>query len=331
MPTDVISTIGVTSSPVTPDYTSLQAWEDASPANLVTDDKRWIGECLDQGEFTGAGQLLLMAGVTSDATRYPILRCATGASFKDKAGVRSAALNYNASNGVAIRSTSGSYIRVIDITTTFARIEGLQIWGDGANSRALVYQANNGVMQVDSCIIKARGQNDQVCDIRAVVVNTVFIATALGTARQIVRLNRPGCKVLGCTIINTGTVQGNGLGQGYNASDSIVQNTAVFGITNFTTASVGWTCSYNATNAASAPGSNNQTSLTTADQFENSANDFRAKASGSLDLNGTPDATNLPDDISGTARHASTPTIGAWEVVESGNRRRRVIICGAAA
>ncbi len=74
MPTDVIKTIGQTSSPITPDYSTLQAWEDASPANLVTADQRWIGECLDQGTFTGA---LTISGTTVDATRYTILRCAS--------------------------------------------------------------------------------------------------------------------------------------------------------------------------------------------------------------------------------------------------------------
>ena len=94
-------------------------------------------------------------------------------------------------------------------------------------------------------------------------------------------------------------------------------NCAVFGFTDGWETSTGasYTGSdYNATDDTTVPvGSNNVTSLTFADQFESTTNDFRAVDTGDLQA-GTPDATNSPDDISGLTRDATTPWIGCWEV-----------------
>jgi hypothetical protein len=302
MPTTITATIGATSSPVTPDYTSLQSWEDAIPANLVTADEVHVGECLDQGTFTSG---LTIAGQTTDATRYIHLKCASGASFKDKAAVRTTALRYNTSNGVAIETAGVA----ITCAIAFTRFEGLQVkrTGYGGDGGFAASMANGDIHQ---CIIHGttpHANNNTSTKIR----NTLFEVPSGGSGPN------GQSQLHGCTIVCVANNGVNGMGSAYDAR--VVKNSAVFGFSAFANGTPAAGSDYNATDLSSAEtGSNNQVSLTFADQFESSTNDFRAKSSGSLDLNGTPDSTNLAADISATARHASTPTIGCWEVVAAG-------------
>ena len=92
MVTTVVKSIGTASR----DYSTLQAWEDAAPANLVTADQVWKGECYNDSTFTAG---VTISGITTDATRYIWLTAAAGQSFADHP---ENALDYNAANGVAI-------------------------------------------------------------------------------------------------------------------------------------------------------------------------------------------------------------------------------------
>jgi hypothetical protein len=52
------------------DYSTLQAWEDASPANLVTDGNIWRGLMLSGFNASASGTILTIAGSTVDSTHY---------------------------------------------------------------------------------------------------------------------------------------------------------------------------------------------------------------------------------------------------------------------
>lgn len=306
MPTTVTSKIGATNSPTTMDYSTLQAWEDACPANLVTDDKIWKGECYDQGEFTGTSTRLTISGETTDATRYVWLTCAAGASFKDKAGVRTTALAYNASNGVAIRVTSVSGI-TISIATNNTLVEGLQAAYNGAYGQSAIGVSGTGV-RVSQCILKnfstAGGQAAQGVQ-SAVFTNCLLEVGVNGNAQR--------GQYFGCTFVRTGTAGGTGVSSQYN--QAVLKNCAVFNFTTLKSGTLAAGSDYNATDLATAwgTGSNNLNSLTFASQFVSSS-DFRAVDTGGLKA-GTPDSTNTPNDITGFARDATTPYIGCWEVV----------------
>ncbi len=310
MATDIITTIGATSSPTTPDFTSLQSWEDDIPANLVSADERHIGECLDQGTFDGSGSTVLtIGGHTTDATRNIVLRCATGASFKDKAGVRSTALTYNTSNGVSIQ-TSGYGYPIYTSGQAYVTLEGLQVKGSGVFSAFTGGNDAGGV--IDKCIFESSTTISVVMSPRA-IKNSLVVST--GTGNGILGIG--STTIDHCTVVKTGSTSGDGLVAFY--ATVAAKNTAVFNFTNSTAASGGGAFTgsdYNATSNASFPvGSNNVTSLTTSDQFENVANDFRAKSTGDLQA-GTPSA--ITDDISGETRDATTPWIGCWEVAGGG-------------
>lgn len=323
MATDVISKVGDTNSPVTMDYSTLQAWEDACPADLVTADQVWIAECYDQGELTSAASnLLTIAGITADDDCYLIIRCATGASFRDKAGVRTNPLFYDASAGVAIRKTS-NYGYGINATIYKLVLQGLQIQTLGTNSQPI--QAGNAFTQaialIDGCIFHGQfgiAVADSTCE--AIITNCIALFTLSNYGFWVGgRSSTAGYSQLhGCTSIKLGSAGGTSFLLD-NYGSTMIRNCAGFGASSFKTGNSSPISGsgFNATDQASAYGSSNQTSLTFADQFEDSTNDFRAVSTGSL-KNGTPDATNLPVDISNTARDATTPYIGVWEVVAAG-------------
>src|SRR5262249_25313543 len=87
------------------DYSTVQAWEDALPANLVTDGNSQVGQCFNDSEFTVAGDILTISGETTDASHTITITTGSGQSFRDNAGVQTNALLYNVSNGVGLRAT----------------------------------------------------------------------------------------------------------------------------------------------------------------------------------------------------------------------------------
>jgi hypothetical protein len=303
------------------DYTTLQSWEDALPANLVTDDSIQTAELKNQ-EFTAAGVLLAIAGQTTDATRYIVVKCQAGASFVDNASVRSNALYYNASNGAGIRNTT-IYTYAVTCTTPYTRFQGLQIKASGGASQALCVTSLATGCRADSCLCESSNNSGSGASLdfflsgSSVVTNCVAVQLGSGYGFYV----GTNGNAYACTAVRPSGGGAAGFASGYGGG--VIKNCAGFGFTNFASLTGGGSPSwgagsgYNATDAASATGSNNQTSLTFSSQFESATNDFRAKSTGNLHA-GTPDATNYPNDITGTSRSASTPWIGAWEISSGG-------------
>ena len=395
MTTNVIYTIGATSSPITPDFTDLQSWENNCATDLTTSrsnttasgstsstivldagasgtdnfynghpvwidarssEKRmitayngttktatigafegssatwdniptveaytidsivYIGKCLDQGQFTAA---LTISGQTVDSTHNIILQCATGASFKDKVNVRTTPLRFNTSNGVAINRTGNSYDSGVTVLTDYTEFNGLQIHSDGWGIR---FDSTGNNIRIDSCIVEsqrsvigAAGSGSGGGPVT--VLNSLIISQ--GSNKPGFEIWNAGHSIIGCTLIGNG---GIGIDNNFGTQLTTVKDCAVFGFTTFSGSIDGANVSYNATDVSSAVGSNNLTSLVFADQFENSTNDFRAISTGDLHA-GTPDSTNIPDDITGTTRDSTTIWIGAWEV-SGGSLIRSVI------
>lgn len=293
------------------DYSTLQAWEDDLPANIVSLDERHIGECYDQGTFTGRCSF---SGCTTDATRSVILRCATGASFKDKAGVRTTPLFYDNTNGVSVENngSSGQVLEVFDIANVL--IDGLQV-NVTSFPWAVKFFGGSKPSAMRDCILTSGGNfasgvlaDDSYNDATVVLyVNCLFIWPDAGNV--CVQLS---AKMVNCTVVCTATST-SAEAIKLPSNIGVIQNTAVFGFTTFSSGTPASGSDFNATDLSSAiTGSNNQVSLTFADQFEDVATDFRALASGDLQA-GNPDATNAPLDISQFDRDDTTPYIGCWE------------------
>lgn len=322
MPTTVTSKIGATNSPVTMDYTTLQSWEDACPANLVTDDKIWRGEVYNQGELSSAAiPSLSISGMTVDSTRYVELTTATGASFKDHADKLTNALKYDTTKGACCKNTNG-YSQVIVVGVDYTRISNLQLKSTATPSGGIgASGARNNLLFQDLLVEYVSSTGIATYGAASKVINCLSIRTGNTTGSSAGIFLGGGSNAYGCTVLrysDASSTAGYAFSSTYGTAT--IKNCAGFGYGSFYTVGTSGaaTGSNNASDQTISFGTSNQASLTYTSQFEgttSSAPDFRAKSTGSLDLNGTPDSTNTPNDIVGQTRHATTPTIGCWEVV----------------
>jgi hypothetical protein len=317
MPTTVTRTIGSGG-----DYTTLQAWEDASPANLVTNDEIWLGSILSGTNFTNV--TLAIAGSTSDATRYKHLTVATGASFCDNANVRTNALRFNTANGCYIDSVVG-YTTIVDIDEIGARVSRLQIRSGATNE--LSVRLNKASTRLTECIIA--GSPGSPATSGSVVrqwgdSSTSFVSNCLiqrnnNTTTPAVSVIRAG--LVNCTIVNvSGTTSGTGVLTLYTGTSSTHRNLAVFGFSTATDNIAGTSSQTNYTDATS-PGSGwtggAAFSTATFESVTTGSFDLRLKSGSALIDAGTTDTTYGTPDISLTAR-SGTYDVGCWEFASGG-------------
>lgn len=312
MATTVTKTIGTGG-----DYTTLQAWEDASPANLVTSDQVWQGQCFNQEFFSSSAALLTVSGTTVDATRYKELTTYAGASFVDNASIQTNALRYNASNGAGIRSTY-AWAAPVAVNESYFRISKMQI--SATTAVALGGVATTG-MVIDKCILENSGVSNEairaygVCTIK----NTLIVGRSTGSLAKLDN----GVSVYNCTFVRTASSTTNIFTGSY--STTTLKNCAFFGGAT-TLASGSSTRTYTTcyTDTASPPSGCTTVAYdtSTGSGFENKTDatrDFRIKAGSALLDVGTTDTTNAANDIAGTARpQGSAYDVGAWELVSGG-------------
>jgi hypothetical protein len=313
-----IETIGTTGR----NYSTLQAWEDAVPA---TPTGGYEGHCYNDSQFTGT---LSISGHTTSGTDYIKLTAATGQSFQDHGSVRSNALYYNQSNGVGISAGGGSS-PVINIDNDNVTIDRLQIRRTGsAYNNAIVNASTNNQtnITIKDCIIgkeHTTGYDPPLAVPRnGKLINCVLYDTDASPSNPAVSLrNEYGSGtplVLNCTIVATAGGGTTGVSASNTGNACKLQNTAIFGYSTPATHGGGsWAAGsdYNAATAASGlPGANSLHSRTASSELESATNDFRLKTGATLIDAGNTDGTNAPNDISGTARGATTDgDIGAWE------------------
>ncbi len=315
MATVVTNTIGAGQT-----YTTLQSWEDAKPANLVTSDQIWQGVIQAASDAFSASTPLAIAGSTSDATRYTELTVAAGASFVDNASVQTNALRFNSSNGASITGTS-NYGNAIDYAEQF-KCSRIQVQGTGSLTRAMGNNSGSGtIVDIDQCIFEGKstgGSNgDGSVVIRGGKIRNSLVIARVSSANRIAEFNADA-SAINCTfaVPSDLTAATNGLRIRYGTY--VIKNCAVFGAT--ADASVAGTM--NATTCYTSDASPS-TGFTTAtyntslfSNISNGTHDFRP-VSGSALLNaGTTDATNAATDIAGTSRPQSSGyDVGCWELV----------------
>src|SRR6188768_4101476 len=96
----ITRTIGATGR----NYGTLSLWRASLPANLVTDNNSYVGECYNDAEFVN--DIAALNGHATDATHTIALTAAAGQSFADHASAQTNALTYNQANGVGFRTTT---------------------------------------------------------------------------------------------------------------------------------------------------------------------------------------------------------------------------------
>lgn len=321
MATTVVKSIGSAGGR---DYSDPQTWEDACPVSLTAVDQIWRGECWNDSEFTRTSHtvpVVEISGQTTNINCYVEITAATGHSFQDHATVRSNALTYDVTKGVGFRRISIYYSTgAINPKSDYTRISRLQIKGNNAINADV-----SGIGNFYKDCIMLSGVSSMLGKTDVSFLNAVFVLDS--PSGNGIRIGATGT-IIGSTIVRSAnnSPAGNGIFEDYSSLKTI-QSSAVFGFTTFAAGAYGGTgfgagSNNNATDLGSAPGSSNQTSVTYSSvtpftQANASGNDMRPVAATALAANGFYDATNAPNDISGTARAAS-PTIGAWELASAG-------------
>jgi hypothetical protein len=322
MTTTVVKTIGSGG-----DYTSLQAWNDAAPASLVTADQIWQGNCLSGFSVSGGtSTVLTIGGSTSDATRYKLLTTAAGASFRDNANVAANALKFNASNGVAISASTSYTAGTITINEAYARISKLQIenLGTGTSPTLKVTAAN---VRVDGCIISGQGTAPQggalyVPTSGILVTNSLLVNRGSSTYCVAFFEGSSSGSLINCTLVipSDKTAASSGLIAFSYATGIIAKNCALFGGPPMTSGAGSRITFTTCANEQSSPPSGvtqvayNTTTGSGFVGITDSARDFRIQSSSTLKDVGTTDSTNAATDIAGTARPVGSGyDIGAWE------------------
>lgn len=317
MTTTTVKTIGTTG-----DYTTLQSWEDAAPANLVTADEIWQGQLQNQ-TFTVAATALTLSGSTSDATRYKELRCVSGASFRNNASVQTNELRYNASNGAAISCTGGNYTYAIVISEQYVRLNGLQVTHSSTGSSASTIRVTVADSLIENCIIETAGST---------VGAVNYLNVSSFTAKNSLFVQRGASK--SCVVGATSSI-----GTMYNVTMVVPSDKTaasnLFTSTSFTNITLN-ACAFFGVSAVTASGtvtindgfSNlSGTGITTAtyntSQFVNitdATRDYRLPSGSAMINTYTADTTNSPVDIAGTTRPTGTngADVGCWEYVAAG-------------
>lgn len=301
-----ISSIGTSSR----NYSTIAAWL-AAFAN-----GGWEGECYNDSEFLVTASIVF--NQATSAANYIKLRPASGQGFKDTAN---AALFYNQSNGVGIRTTTAYSGALISMTAQFVTLDGLQVYHAATSGATVAISGAATNQTVQNCIamgLNATGTSAVVLITGAasVIRNSVIVCNSATATSNGLRLASASTAVNN-TIVSPNHAGAKAVQAVYGTA--VFRNNAFFG---FGTAHSGTydNDGHNATDLSSAPGSTgNLTSqaFSTA-TFANITNNFRAVSGSCLVNAGVTDATNVPSgtDIFGITR--STWDIGAHELASSG-------------
>lgn len=316
MTTTVVKTIGATG-----DYSTLQAWEDACPANLVTVDQIWQGQCQNQ-EFSGASAMLTIGGMVTDTTRYVELTTVAGASFADHANKLTNALRYNAANGAAIKTTGAWGITLTVTGAINVKISKLQIaqTKSGSGATVTVQLGSTSVVEIDRCIIEGyNGASPGVLGAAGShkIKNSLVVQLATSGVAKVAVLGQ-GAAAYNSIFASIGAVATAGLTGNYGTTT--LQNCYVGGCTAVTSGSTTWAITTSHTSVSGPPSGWSATAPLSTATFQNvtsGTHDFRTLTGSALIDAGTTDAANAPTDIVGTTRSGSWD-VGVWEFASAG-------------
>ena len=306
------------------DYSTLQAWEDACPANLVTADQIWQGKVKNQ-VFSSTGNLLTISGTTADATRYVELTTDTGASFLDHANVRTNALRYNESNGACIKVT-GAWASAVAIDQNYTRISKLQFSGTstGGGAKASFSLGNGGGAthcDINQCIFEVYSPSSGTSGAGSLSiygngnrVRNSLIVQKTSTNTAIIAQLSAGASAHNCTFVSLGTTLTNGIYGNYGTGT--LSNCYIGGVSAPKYGSAGLTVTACHTNATASGYTTTAFSTSTFENITDGTHDLRLKSGSALIGVGTTDSTYAASDISGLAR-SGTYDVGAWEASAS--------------
>jgi len=321
------------------DYTTIAGWEDAQDGNPDNQD---TGLC--EAEVFAA---VVFDGGTYTATNYPHLTAKSGAEHDGRAHEVSGAGN--------ARIESAANAVVVHVLDNFPRVSWLEVKGPGNNAQntVFVYNCDNAATpHVHHCIIHNNYANTGAQSgfysnagsfVMSVYRNIIYGHGHYGLISYITGL---ACHVFCNTVFYNGDSGNAGVRIG--DANTVVQNNASFAnlVVDFndTTGVMDYNASSDTT--GDDEGANSIANLTTANQFIAptttwAETDLLHKAGADIigeGLDMSADVATYPEINVSIRNGATRATIsGAWDIgadqyeaAATGNRRRRLIICGAA-
>lgn len=294
------------------DYATINAWVASLSATLTEAE---VGEMYNDSELSGSQTI---SGITTSASNTLTVTTGSGQSFVDHADIETNALKYNASNGVAIVSTSpysgGSALTVSTNNTLIEKIQFKNVSG-GYAGWALTCSGQTST-DFDRCIVECANR------IRiygpAKMRNT--LAVQRGSGKSYIFDTAFGANFYNVTgvVPSDLTAASNAVASSYGSGT--MTNCAFFGVSGINGGSTSYTYNTCLTDVGSPP--SGWTQVTYGDQFQNTTNasgDWRLKSGADCIDAGTTDSTNAATSINGVSRPSgSSYDVGAWEFVTAG-------------
>lgn len=318
------------------EYATVALWNTATQLNLVAIGDIEIGEIYNDGLMTLTAASLIMAGATTNASRYRHLRAWNG-------GVNGNHRYDPASaSGVRIKkAVTPTFPNVIELSENYFRLEGIYFeitdggsWAGSGTARGVNIAGACHHVRIDGVTVRGREMavtggsapvgidgivhqqqtifsgvsNTYVAGDELIVTNSLTLGhtTALGLVNGIRTINNNNDQFLNSGSYNCK----NGIGRGFHlaATSSFITNcwSAGSSFADFTTAG---SILNSASGDNSATGINCQKQLSPTDAMINPEyEDFRLRYTSSLLNKGLSQASLFTTDINGTTR------TGEWEI-----------------
>lgn len=229
-------------------FSTIQAWQDSLPVDIVASGNSYVGELYNDSEFVSTGTLVTISGHTTDTTHTITLRCATGHSWKDNANKLTNCYTYNVANGVGLRMTSG-YGTAVVVSIPNVFIDGIQIKSVVNPATSFLSNGTSNTIITDSILMADPSAAGYVASFSGnggslrnclIIANTDYACTGLYLTSGATAINctivRPSNKVIGGSIAlsqyGTATIR-NCTSFGFNVIPTGAFNTDGHNVTDF--------------------------------------------------------------------------------------------------
>ena len=298
------------------DYATIQAWETASQGDLVAADEIRVGELYDFAAFGNASGAILIAGSTTDSTRYRVLRAAAGH-------------RYNPATGAGARILAQTIQTGVRIEESYARAEGFGVIAVHTNVSPFIIDevtspaAPTFGIRADSIYVEDKVSTtgtgaapifvvdgDGTAGATHLVTNCILV----GAAGQAGGMNDSGfyftggclCSFLNCIAYRVALTPGFGSSTGVGLTvENCIAPDSSGAAADFSVS--GSSASNNISSDASAPGTNALTGVSSTNLFVDPANgDFTPKAGAASLDSGKDESAVFTTDFVGVTRNADS-------------------------
>lgn len=286
-------------------YTTLTAWEAAQQANLVAADEIRVAECYNDWSGDGLNDRLVIAGWTTDSTRYPHIRAAPG---QGHGGITGAGFRFWAYDEATLTIIQ-HYARVSDVEIRTTED------GNGYNYAVNIADASGVVLER---VIGRASHTVFICNGPGNTIPNILIsclALKIGTVKSPTGFYGQATgydyTIFYNCIAGPGLLAGFALSNSAGIREQVLINCIGYGsATNFS-GSVADASTNNAASSGTPPGSNPYGSAVGSGDFVNAAGlDFHLAPGSGLIGAGANQYSAFTTDIDGD----TWPSSGAWNI-----------------